>query len=215
MEQPAEKLTRRLEAELELTRDQRAGLAWLDEIDTAIKDIRRVYRPSLRCGPGFGPPKGQESGPSTLDGLLRKQGGLCFYCGRQMVMVRGEGNALGLRATLEHRFARSRGGTMSPMIASAIGKPSVAARSTDAGVPPTAIHTGNWRSGRGYTPRLSMPARCSTTWQRPVSSAGTGSKAPPSSRSSTSPSTRIRTRGRPRRCCSRAQARPRHRLGKT
>ena len=114
MEQPAEKLTRRLEAELELTRDQRAGLAWLDEIDTAIKDIRRVYRPSLRCGPGFGPPKGQESGPSTLDGLLRKQGGLCFYCGRQMVMVRGEGNALGLRATLEHRFARSRGGKNNP-----------------------------------------------------------------------------------------------------
>ena len=36
------------------------------------------------------------------------------------------------------------------MIASAMGSPSVAARTTDCGVPPTAIHTGSFAcSGRG------------------------------------------------------------------
>jgi hypothetical protein len=37
-----------------------------------------------------------------------------------------------------------------PMIASASGRPSAPARTTDAGVPPTAIHTGSGScSGRG------------------------------------------------------------------
>ena len=40
-----------------------------------------------------------------------------------------------------------------------IGSPRLPARTTDWGVPPTAIHTGISRSGRGKTPRRSMAGR--------------------------------------------------------
>ena len=47
------------------------------------------------------------------------------------------------------------------MIAIVSGSPSVAARTTDCGVPPTAIHTGSGScSARGYTPASTSGARC-------------------------------------------------------
>ncbi len=47
-----------------------------------------------------------------------------------------------------------------PMMARAMGRPSVAARTTDLGVPPTAIHTGIGACrGLGYTARSSMAGR--------------------------------------------------------
>ena len=47
-----------------------------------------------------------------------------------------------------------------PMIASAIGRPSVPARTADSGAPPTATHTGSGScTGRGYTPRSSSRLR--------------------------------------------------------
>ncbi len=47
------------------------------------------------------------------------------------------------------------------MIAIINGSPSAPARATEAGVPPTAIHTGSgFCTGRGYTPTSFSGGRC-------------------------------------------------------